>query len=347
MTRKYFARANTSSGCINLIDSNLKGMNIYTIAGTSKNAKSQLMKTVASHFETNGMSVEYIISPFDIKRCEGIVVRELKFAMADTDITDKSPAVNIDEALRMRSLEISDDYLRELEEKRDRYLCGLYDAYEKAKQIHDEWEKIYISNMDFDRLNAYGTGIISQLIGTEGEKGNAEKVERFFGASTPDGSVNYIDNLTEGLEKRYFIKGRPGTGKSTFLKRLARAAEISGYNTEIYYCSFDKNSLDMVLVPELKFCVFDSTAPHELFPSRKEDSILDFYTEGGLVGIDEKFDKQLEHIKRKYNFRVSEGTANLRLACGFDTEREYYLERVTDFDELSKTADKIIRRIMR
>ncbi len=346
MARKYFARANTSSGCVNLIDSNLKNMSVCAVGGKSKTAKSRLMKTIASHFEANGENVEYIISPFDIKRCEGIVIRSIKFAMADDETVDLSPAADTDEALKMRSLEISSDYLNELEERRDENYRGLYEAYEKAKKIHDEWEKIYIANMDFDRLSAYGSGITQQLIGREGEKGNTVRTERFFGASTPDGSVNYIDNLTEGLERRYFIKGRPGTGKSTYLKRLAKAAEISGYDIEVYYCSFDKNSLDMVLVPELGFCVFDSTAPHELFPCRPGDSILDFYTEGGLTGIDEKFDKQLEHIRRRYSFRVCEGTSKLRTACCFDAEREYYLERITDNDEISKMADKIVRRII-
>ena len=101
----------------------------------------------------------------------------------------------------------------------------------------------------------------------------------------------------------------------------------------------------MVLVPELSFCVFDSTAPHEMFPSEERDSILDFYTESGLTGIDEKYKKQLELINKKYSFRIYEGTANLRIGNGYELEREYYLSRATNYEEISKLADKIIRKV--
>ena len=346
MARKYFARANTSSGCINLIENNLSGMNVCSIGGRSKSAKSKLMKTAAGYFEAKGMKAEYIVSPFDIKRYDAVIIRDVKFAMADSELLGKNPDTDTDSCLRIRSLEISEDYMEELEKRADCGYEGLYNAYGRAKQIHDEWEKIYIDNMDFERMNLYSTETIGRIIKTGVESRAGTRMERFFGASTMDGSVNYIDNLTEGLERRYFIKGRPGTGKSTFLKKLAKAAETAGYDTEVYYCSFDKNSLDMVLVPELGMCVFDSTAPHEMFPNRENDEILDFYTEAGLIGVDEKFEKQLEHIKRKYSFRIFEGMANLRLASGFDMEREYYLERITDCDELARTADKLVRRVM-
>lgn len=51
---------------------------------------------------------------------------------------------------------------------------------------------------------------------------------RFFGAATPNRPVDFIQNLTENIPKRYFIKGRPGTGKSTILKKLAAKAEAAG-----------------------------------------------------------------------------------------------------------------------
>ena len=64
--------------------------------------------------------------------------------------------------------------------------------------------------------------------------------------------MNHIQDLTEGF-KRYMIKGRPGTGKSTLLKELAKKSETLGYDTEIYHCSFDPQSLDMVLIQSLTF----------------------------------------------------------------------------------------------
>lgn len=186
--------------------------------------------------------------------------------------------------------------------------------YRKAKVIHDIWEKIYISNMDFKRLDSYCENVISTLVNKDSSRGMAKTYKRFFGTTTPEGSLNFIDSLTQNLNERYYIKGRPGTGKSTFLKKLAAELLERGFDIEQYYCSFDPKSLDMVVCRELSFCVFDSTAPHEKFPERDGDIILDFYEESGLSGIDEKYARELSDIKNDYSFNVSEGVLSFKKA---------------------------------
>lgn len=60
----------------------------------------------------------------------------------------------------------------------------------------------------------------------------------------------------------YIIKGGPGTGKSTFMKKLGEEAERRGYDPRYYFCSSDVSSLDGVVIDELGVCVLDGTAPH-------------------------------------------------------------------------------------
>ena len=89
---------------------------------------------------------------------------------------------------------------------------------------------------------------------------------RFLGAATPVGAVDFVPNLTEDVPKRYFIKGRPGSGKSTMLKKIVAEGEKRGFDIEVYHCGFDPNSLDMIIIRELGIAIFDSTAPHEILP---------------------------------------------------------------------------------
>ena len=345
MVRKYFAGANTASGFINLLDNNLDGVEkIYVVSGSYKKAKSELFKYVVRRAEEKYGSVECIINPFDIADVDGVIIRDIKTALVDKDLItgiNDAKKVEIPEGETVYSDEIS-----RLSEKEMWALGKMYGAYRKGKEIHDEWEQIYMKNMDYSRLEAYENGIINQLINKTSEKIGTQNVHRFFGASTPDGSVNYIDNLTENLSFRYFIKGRPGTGKSTFLKRVVKCANEKGYDTEIYYCSFDKDSLDMVIVPKLDFCVFDSTAPHEMFPQTERDKILDFYKESGLLGVDEKYERMLSDVGMRYKHRMSEGMAYLRLAKLYRNEREYYLGKNVnerELDVLKETlADEIL-----
>ncbi|WP_054860951.1 hypothetical protein [Gracilibacillus sp. JCM 18860] len=79
------------------------------------------------------------------------------------------------------------------------------------------------------------------------------------------------------MTKRYFIKGRAGSGKSTLLKKVVSASKERGFDIEVYHCGFDPESVDMVVIRELSVCLFDSTDPHEYFPKRKGDEIVDLY----------------------------------------------------------------------
>ena len=58
----------------------------------------------------------------------------------------------------------------------------------------------------------------------------------------------------------------------------------------------------MVIVRELGFAIFDSTAPHEYFPSREGDEIIDMYALIVTPGTDEsmrrKFVTSLFNIKQ-------------------------------------------------
>ncbi len=90
----------------------------------------------------------------------------------------------------------------------------------------------------------------------------------FLGANSPYGFVSIFDNLYYPEEGwfAYIIKGGPGTGKSTLMKKLAKEAELKNINAELIYCSSDPFSLDAVIFPELKTCIADGTSPHLLDP---------------------------------------------------------------------------------
>ena len=64
----------------------------------------------------------------------------------------------------------------------------------------------------------------------------------------------------------HILKGGPGTGKSTLLRRIAAAAEQRGLAVRRVLCSGDPDSLDGLFLPELGLAWADGTAPHALEP---------------------------------------------------------------------------------
>ncbi len=93
----------------------------------------------------------------------------------------------------------------------------------------------------------------------------------FFAASNSRvGFHSYYERVFRGsVDQLYCIKGGPGTGKSTLMRRVAREGERRGYRVESYYCSSDADSLDAVLLfgAQGSIGLLDATAPHAFEPS--------------------------------------------------------------------------------
>ena len=91
--------------------------------------------------------------------------------------------------------------------------------------------------------------------------------ETFFaGANTHKGFFNCFSDIFDEAELTalYIIKGGPGTGKSTFMKKLIAAAKEKGAVCRAYLCGSDPSSLDAVTLEkgEKRIAVIDGTSPH-------------------------------------------------------------------------------------
>ena len=92
--------------------------------------------------------------------------------------------------------------------------------------------------------------------------------EYFPGANTPDGFYSYYSEIfkNDEAESVVILKGGPGTGKSSLMKKTATFAADKGYDVELLHCSSDPASLDGVCVREKGFLILDGTSPHVIDP---------------------------------------------------------------------------------
>lgn len=101
----------------------------------------------------------------------------------------------------------------------------------------------------------------------------------FAAANTERGFVSLFTEIfdVKSLSHFYIIKGGPGTGKSTFMRKIVMEAKARGFDTELYYCSADTRSLDGIKIPALGVAIADGTSPHTLDPRFPGacDSIID------------------------------------------------------------------------
>ncbi len=350
MSIRYFARANSCIGSVNYMKSNLNGIQkVYLVSTRFDYLKSVFISRQASYLQDRGEECEYLCNPLRANTYDGFILRGKGIAVIDGQLIPADNScitVDADCCIDHKCRTMLADYTKVTDTELADKLEAVYSVYSGAKKIHDEWEKLYIENMDFARLDTFCAETISRLVPEAKRDRNGMVYDRFFGAATDTGNINYIDNITDSLGKRYFIKGRPGTGKSTFLKKLASALCGAGYDCEVYHCGFDPASLDMVVCRELDFCVFDSTSPHEKFPVEQSDEILDFYVNSGLEGVDENLSHKLLDVQLRYSKMMALSRLYLEEAASTRRELDDKVRECIDFEILNSIVYEILYQII-
>ena len=92
---------------------------------------------------------------------------------------------------------------------------------------------------------------------------DTDGIAYFAGANTADGFRGLYNGIADErrMERVYILKGGPGTGKSTLIRKAADAAAKAGVPAELYFCGSDPYSLDCAVLGG-RIAVLDGTAPH-------------------------------------------------------------------------------------
>ncbi|WP_090085082.1 hypothetical protein [Lentibacillus persicus] len=332
----YYVTGNTAEGFVNHLDTNLHHINqIIALQHPSAQLKTAMIKHIADRYKVN--NIEILESSFGKDYCDGIIIREKALAFIDkriaTTFTDK---VNLTETFPVKEERDSKDI--------DRLTQRAYDSFAEGLKIHDDLEDIYINQMDFDHADAFSQKFIDDLLNNVPEKNrNAHTYTRLFGTNTADGVVNVVPQLIDPIKHVYYIKGRAGTGKSTFMKKIAAACTNHGFDVELYYCSFDPKSIDMVLVRELDFCIFDSTDPHEFFPERDGEMTVDLYDEFVAAGTDERFATEINQTHARYKSYMKQGIHYLKKAGNIRlTHEKHYMKDISE-EQIKQEVENILQ----
>ncbi|TYR81838.1 hypothetical protein FZC66_08430 [Priestia megaterium] len=352
--RNYYAAGNTARGFHNLFDKNLADLKrLYILKGGPGTGKSTLMKAIGNKWNDEGFDIEFIHCASDNDSIDGVIIPDLKVGIVDGTsphvIEPKAPGaieeyINLGAAWNSEQLALQTDNILHYVHEMNAAFQSAYLTFHKALLVHDEWEKIYIENMDYEKANELTEKLMQSFFSKTLNK-RSKIVHRFLGAATPKGAVDFVPNLTEDVEKRFFIKGRPGSGKSTLLKKVVAKGGEMGYDIEVYHCGFDPHSLDMVIMRELGIAIFDSTAPHEYFPERVGDKVIDMYEIMIAPGTDEKFEAEIKEISSRYADHMKEAISFLAKAKTVHDELESLYIETMDFSKVQEIQGQIDQEI--
>lgn len=357
LVRNLYANGITAHGFYSLYPAIREQLDyLFIIKGAPGTGKSTLIKNIADTLIEKGEKIEIIRSPKDNELLDGLIIPRLNigllvssppFTLEAKYVGAREEEIDLNEGLKMQQLltwkhEII--HLTDLLEKK--YEEAVYHLA-KAKEIHLEHEKIYIEHMNFDLANQLTVELIDEIFSKhQPEARKAVHRQLFLGATTPQGPVNSIDNITETVKQRIIIKGRAGSGKSTILNKIVQEATKRGVNAEIFQCGFDPTSLDMVILPELGYAVLDGTPPHPIEPSREGDRVLDLYALCFDQDIDQLYANELKQIVSSYKQETSAAVRLIKEAKDLNDRLKKIYSQALDFSRNKAKEEYILTRLL-
>ncbi|MGI6704042.1 MAG: PRK06851 family protein [Clostridia bacterium] len=131
----------------------------------------------------------------------------------------------------------------------------------------------------------------------------AGRIRKMFpGGNTSQGFYSYYRYiLPEDANRVFIIKGGPGVGKSDFMKKITREMTRLGFGLEHHYCSSDNDSLDAIVIEDLKIALLDGTAPHMVDPKYPGafDEIINFGEFWDVKALERHKDSIIKLSRRK------------------------------------------------
>lgn len=166
----------------------------------------------------------------------------------------------------------------------------------------------------------------------------------FAGNNTSKGFYSYFDYIVnlEEANHYYILKGGPGVGKSSFMKKFAEKMASMGHAIEYIHCSSDKESLDAIVIPALKIGFVDGTAPHTIdpkYPGAVDEIInLGYFFDGSKIA---KHKKEIIKINKEKSNTYKSAYRYLGAAGFIQDDMNAIYDQVTVHEKLHKLVEEV------
>ncbi len=168
----------------------------------------------------------------------------------------------------------------------------------------------------------------------------------FLASNSCEGFVSFFEISYDPQDewRVFIIKGGPGTGKSSFMKKCVKYAEEKGENAILCPCSSDPDSLDGVIFENTKIIILDGTSPHTLDPKYPAvcEEILNF----GQFWDDRKIENKSQVIEVTDQNKALHKTASKYLKATGQIMLDNYITALscTQKDKVKNFADRLCKK---
>lgn len=355
--RRFFPGGNSSEGFYSFFDFFIEPdvTRLFILKGGPGVGKSTFMRNIGEKMLKKGYDIEYHHCASDSNSLDGIVINDLKVAILDGTtphiVDPKFPGVvdeivNLGEFWNEKKLLLYKEEIIEISTRMSRFFKTAYSSLKEAKVIQDEWESYITEGMDFVSMRKITHGVNKEVFGKIEPDFESNKKARHLFASgiTPQGSVNFLASILSDIEKIYLLKGEPGSGKSTFMNKMAEKAQYMGFFVEIYHCPLDPQKIDFVVIPKLGIAFINDNELIKMDGSNYQVAEIDF---NKLLdsNIMEEYEQEILDCKKRFwsaYYRAIEYIKKAKLA--HDELEGFYVPNM-DFSAINKKQKEVLEKI--
>lgn len=352
MARHMFFGGNTPDGFIHHFDDILfadERSRMLYLKGASGSGKSTLMRRVGEAFERRGERVDYIHCSNNVEDLDGLCIRSRGIAMVDATAPhacDPLLPVAVGEIFNT-----ADHLDRRVAAQADRLLAlqaQKKPGYDKATAYLSAACTVLGNNAALYRAArdeaALQRRIRQELAPLEGRPiaDRPGRNRRMFAAAvTPQGNVNFISTLVEGLQVVALL-GCDGMGTDLLLQRLQSEANLRGLDTEGLYCPINPRRLDHLILPELGLCYTTCNSFHDAeLPAERS---IDFESLLARRSLRER-EGELSYNRALFEELQQRAVDTMAAQKELHDQIEAIYREAMDFDSLTGACDRLIEQL--
>lgn len=320
--------------------------------------KSTFMKMIGEDLSNQQIDVEYHWCSSDNNSLDGVVAGNRQVCILDGTaphvVDPRFPGavdriINLGEYWDADMIASHRDSIISLTNRISLCFKRAYNRLNEAQFALEEWKTYIQEACDSASVNrnvlALGDDFLQHC-----PKSSAAPRHLFAAAITPEGIVTKADSLVENDFAVLAVKGSPGGGCKDLFQHVEHRLQLAGIYAEIYHCPFDPRKIDMIIIPENKSLLLDTSAQvvnyEKVMPSRKFKRFLDFdqFLDQSVL---DPYAQLISAGRERFDKGIQEAISFIKTAKTCHDELETYYIPAMDFESMKDLRNEVIETLIK